>query len=44
VQLDSEAPSSAIEALLLEVDRVAEVPKAIRAGSSVTHVRSESSG
>jgi uncharacterized OsmC-like protein len=39
VQVDSTAPSSDIEALLSEVDRVAEVPKAIRAGSSVTHVR-----
>lgn len=38
VQVDSSAPPADIEALLSEVDRVAEVPKAIRAGSSVTRV------
>ncbi|WP_231121247.1 hypothetical protein [Motilibacter peucedani] len=39
VEVDSSAGSDDIDRLLAVVDEVAEVPKALRAGASVTHVR-----
>jgi uncharacterized OsmC-like protein len=41
VEIDSPAAAADIERLLSTVDQVAEVPKAIRAGASVTRVKED---